>query len=90
MPALIIIKPFKFAHGGIHVEEFLPGAEAQELTDECAAVALAEGWARPKRGRPAGQATPAATPQTADAAAATDSADAGTQADLVGGTDAQA
>ncbi len=88
MPALVIIKPFKFAHGGIHVEEFLPGAEPQELTDECATVALAEGWAKPKRGRP--PAPPAATPAVAPDAEATDSADAGTQPDLVDSADTQA
>lgn len=49
MPLLIVTKPFKFAHHGIHVEEFAPSKEPIQLTDECAEVALAEGWAKEPR-----------------------------------------
>ena len=41
----IIKKPFLFAHDGIRVEAFEPSDEPQSLTDECAEVALSEGWA---------------------------------------------
>lgn len=44
MPTIKVLKPFAFAHGGCHVEEFVVG-QVVETTDECAAVALAEGWA---------------------------------------------
>jgi hypothetical protein len=43
MPKINVLKPFAFAHGGFDVEEFVLG-EA-DVSDECAAVALAEGWA---------------------------------------------
>ena len=41
----IIKKPFLFAHDGIRVEAFAPSEEPKNLTDECAEVALTEGWA---------------------------------------------
>jgi hypothetical protein len=41
-----ILSPFKFAHGGIQVEEFAPSPDPVELTEECAAVALAEKWVK--------------------------------------------
>lgn len=43
----IIKQPFRWAHHGYQIEEFEPGAEPVALTDECAAVAEAEGWAVP-------------------------------------------
>lgn len=46
MPHIIVKKPFKFAHEGIRVQEFEPSTEAVEVSDECAAVALEEGWAK--------------------------------------------
>ena len=45
MPEIIVKKPFKFAHRGIHVEEFTPSDKPVETTDECAALAIAEKWA---------------------------------------------
>ena len=46
MPKIIVDQPFKFAHHGYQVEEFEPGEEPVETTDECADVAVAEKWAR--------------------------------------------
>lgn len=43
---IIVIKPFKFAHAGIHVEEFTPSSEPIDTTDECADVAITEKWAK--------------------------------------------
>lgn len=45
MPKIIITQPFKFAHHGYQVEEFQPSTDVCETTDECAQVAVAEGWA---------------------------------------------
>lgn len=60
MPKIIIIQPFKFAHFGYQVEEFEPSDEPRDTTDECAAVAISEGWAaevgqRPERSDPGEQ-----------------------------------
>jgi topoisomerase IA-like protein len=78
MPQAIITKPFKFAHGGIRVEEFSPSKDPQELTDECAEVAYTERWARPFRAQaPRAQAESQATDQaelTTAASAATEAA----------------
>lgn len=52
MPKIIIIQPFKFAHFGYQVEEFEPSAEPRDTTDECAAVAISEGWAAEVGQRP--------------------------------------
>lgn len=41
----IIKKPFSFAHGGVAVETFQPSEDAVPLTEECAAIAVREGWA---------------------------------------------
>lgn len=46
MPMIIVDVPFKFAHGGFAIEEFEPGEDPIETTDECAEVAVAERWAR--------------------------------------------
>ena len=45
MKTIIVTKPFKFAHEGIRVEEFEASSEPIETTDECADLAIAEGWA---------------------------------------------
>jgi hypothetical protein len=63
----IIKKPFKFAHGGIRVEEFVPGKEPVELTGECAEVALAEGWVKAVRARAANDSTQEPAADAADA-----------------------
>lgn len=49
MAMFIILKPFKFAHGGTVVEEFAPSDKLVELTDECAKVAVTEKWAKPAK-----------------------------------------
>jgi len=41
----LIKKTFLFAHRGVEVEEFVASDDPVYLTDECAEVALAEGWA---------------------------------------------
>jgi hypothetical protein len=45
MPKIIVKEPFKFAHHGYQVEEFEPVADAIETSDECAEIAIREGWA---------------------------------------------
>lgn len=50
MPQIIVKQPFKFAHFGYQVEEFEPSDEPRETSDECAALALQEGWAVKPRG----------------------------------------
>jgi hypothetical protein len=45
MPKIIVLAPFKFAHHGHQVEEFEPSDEPRETTDECADLAVVEGWA---------------------------------------------
>lgn len=75
MPKIKVIKPFKFAHQGIHVEAFEPGPDPVDTTDECADVAVAEGWAKRVR---AGSAQ--AAPEQAAAAAAPETRAAGTAA----------
>ena len=53
MKSIIVLKPFKFAHEGIRVEEFAPDEADKnkviEVSDECAEVALAEKWAKPAK-----------------------------------------
>lgn len=62
MTKIIVTAPFKFAHFGYQVEEFEPGPH--DTTDECATVALAEGWATL-----AGDKAAPAAPENKDAAA---------------------
>lgn len=45
MPHIIVRQDFKFAHGGHRVEEFVADDQPIETTDECAELAIAEGWA---------------------------------------------
>lgn len=73
---LLILKPFKFAHEGIRVEEFEPGDEPVELTDECAAVALEERWAvEPAPPAPVEPPAPPAAKRASRAAAEAPAAD---------------
>jgi hypothetical protein len=45
---MYIIKiPFSYAHGGTRVEEFQPCESPVPLSDECAQIAVREGWAVP-------------------------------------------
>ncbi len=60
MPKIKVIKPFKFAHGGHTVEEFEPSDEPVDTTDECAKLAVAEGWAKKVSTRGTAAANPAA------------------------------
>lgn len=48
-----VIKPFKFALGGHTVVTYEMGD--QDLPDEVAEVALAEGWAKKEKAKPAPQ-----------------------------------
>jgi hypothetical protein len=75
MPTIIVTQRFLFAHGGIRVEAFEPSAEPVETTQECADVALAEGWAHLGTSSPAGVVEPGA-PENAAAAAAPQNHDA--------------
>lgn len=43
MPIINVVQPFKFAHDGYLVEEF--GVGEVETTEECASIAMREGWA---------------------------------------------
>lgn len=45
MPHITVLQPFKFAHHGYQVEEFEPSEEPRETSDECAEIAVREGWA---------------------------------------------
>jgi hypothetical protein len=69
MTHITVIKPFKFAHRGIDVEEFEPAKEPRETTDECAALAVAEGWAKRAKTPEENKAHPAAPETKADASA---------------------
>lgn len=69
MPLYIITKPFKWAHGGVRVEEFESGPDPVELPDDCAEVALAEKWAKPAKPAKTPAPTPAPTPTAPDAPA---------------------
>ncbi len=53
MPIIKFIKPYKFAHHGCRVEEFEPGDEPVETTDECAAQAIEDGVAKPVKAKAA-------------------------------------
>ena len=46
MPKIIVTQGFKFAHHGYQVEVFEASDEPRDTTDECAELALSEGWAR--------------------------------------------
>jgi len=67
IPHIIVTAPFKFAHFGYQVEEFEPGADVRETTDECAAIAIENGWATPAVEKDDAKAAPAA-PENKDAA----------------------
>jgi hypothetical protein len=77
MKSIIVLKPFKFAHEGIRVEEFAPDEvdknKVIEVSDECAEVALTEKWAKPAR-EPRGRKEPeqAAQQQAPETAAQTE------------------
>jgi hypothetical protein len=46
MPRIVVVKPFAYAHRGYDIRQYAPGPEPIDMDDEeCAAVALAEGWA---------------------------------------------
>lgn len=45
MPKIIVSQPFKFAHLGYQVEEFEVSEKPRDTTEECADLAVAEGWA---------------------------------------------
>lgn len=45
MPTIIVNRPFAYAHGGHTVEEFAVTGEPREVPDDCAALAIREGWA---------------------------------------------
>lgn len=54
MQTIDVLKDFKFAENGYDVHEYAAGQRA-DVSDECAAVALAEKWAKPvgtKRNQP--------------------------------------
>lgn len=63
MPSLKILKSFSFAERGIDVIDYAEG-DTVEVSDDCAEVALAEGWAEPaqeatgKRGKKRVEAEP--------------------------------
>lgn len=44
---ILVDKRFSFAHRGHQVQAFEPVEKPQATTPECAALAIAEGWARP-------------------------------------------
>lgn len=60
MQRINIVRPFAWAHHGYQVEQFTEGAAV--VPDDCAEVAIREGWAMPEIA-----AVPGA-PETTDAA----------------------
>lgn len=46
MKTIIVTEAFKFAHRGVEVEEFVASQAPVETTDECADLAVTEGWAK--------------------------------------------
>jgi hypothetical protein len=64
MRQIVVTQPFKFAHHGHQVEEFAASAVPRDTTDECADLAIAEGWAVPAGEHKAR----AAAPENKDAA----------------------
>lgn len=47
MPQIVVNTAFKFAHRGYQVQEFVEDDEPIDVSDECAELAVAEGWAIP-------------------------------------------
>jgi hypothetical protein len=45
MPKIIVIQAFAYFHGGYARRDYEPAPEPVDTDDECAAVAVAEGWA---------------------------------------------
>jgi hypothetical protein len=45
MPLITVIQAFSYWHKGHERRDYEPGAQPVEVDDECAAVAVAEGWA---------------------------------------------
>lgn len=82
MPKIIVTKDFKFAHRGYLVEDFTASPDEVETTDECADLAVAEGWAQlPKLAAPVATVAPAARKRAAEPKAA--KADQSPPADLL-------
>lgn len=46
MPHIIGTESFKFAHHGHQVQEFSADLQPVEVTEDCAALAVGEGWAQ--------------------------------------------
>jgi hypothetical protein len=67
MPQIKVTKPFKFAHRGVEIEEFLPSDEPRDTTDEVAAWVVDNGYGKRIRGGAATNAN-AAAPENKDAA----------------------
>lgn len=68
MPQITVLQPFKFAHHGYQVEEFEPTDEPIDTSDECAEIAVREGWAELVDQAKAEQAAAPAAPENKDAA----------------------
>ncbi len=68
MPKIIVTQPFKFAHHGYQVEEFEPADEPRETSDECAEIAVREGWAKLADELPADDKAESGAPENKDAA----------------------
>ena len=45
MRKIVVSQQFRFAHHGYQVEEFEASPEPRETTDECADLAISQGWA---------------------------------------------
>lgn len=63
MPQIIVKQAFRFAHHGHQVEAFEPADEPVDTTDECAELAIAEGWAKAPEAKAVDS-----SPETRDAA----------------------
>jgi hypothetical protein len=63
MPQIVVKKAFTYWHRGVEPRDYQPGDAPVETDADCAAVAVAEGWAL----QPGHKAT-AAAPENKDAA----------------------
>lgn len=68
MPQIKVLKAFAFAHHGYQVEEFQPADAPIDTSDECAEIAVREGWAELVDEAKAEQAASLAAPENKDAA----------------------
>lgn len=45
MPQIVVVKPFDWYHKGHELRTYAPAAEPVDADEDCATVAVREGWA---------------------------------------------